>query len=338
MMGSKIIAVILVSLFVVFSSSGHCLMFSKNKTQFEWLATETAPANYTMKIISGTFYYHNKTGGLYVPTAARINPGWGIGVSTHVVGEEYKSLPDRLDIRFFSYAENKMYQGSFDLPYEKILNLFKAGVKSNKDDPTFKKIMVGVAPGGVVAVWVTGYETREVFFGKAKPYDGELTNSLDNVVENREEFVRRGLEDSLSSEILTDIQKNGIPFGKWDNYRKQYSWIPTFAQEQKPKYCNVAFFSGESYKIEFPLSSSMAKELRHIPKQLSFGYFFKEKEWEMFFTVIFNEEEIFAAFDQLGNDEVINLEFDPKLPKTLTTVRIYNSKKSIQLKKVTQGR
>jgi len=28
-------------------------------------------------------------------------------------------LPDRLDIRFFSYAENKMYYGSFDLPYEK---------------------------------------------------------------------------------------------------------------------------------------------------------------------------------------------------------------------------
>ncbi len=60
---------------------------------------------------------------------------------------DFKALPDRLDIRFFSYAENKMYQGSFDLPYEKILALFKAGVAKDKETPTFQKLIAGIAPG-----------------------------------------------------------------------------------------------------------------------------------------------------------------------------------------------
>lgn len=324
--------------FLFFSSMGHCAMFSKNKTRFDWLATETAPSNYTMKIINGTFYYHHEEGGLYVPTAARINPGWGTAVSTHVVGEDYKALPDRLDIRFFSYTENKMYHGSFDLPYDKIIAFFKDGAANNKDDPTFKKIMVGVAPGGVVAVWVTGHETREVFFGKAEPYEGVLTDSLENVVEDRDDFVRRGLENSLSPEMLADIRKNGIPFEKWHKYRNQYYWVPTFVQQQRPGYVNVSFFTGERYKISFPIDDIVVKETRPVPTQSSFGYFFKEKEWEMFFTMFFDENEIFSAFEQLGNEEVIYLEFDPKLPKALTTVRLYNSKKSIQLKKIQQDR
>lgn len=309
-------------------------MFSKNKTHFEWLATESAPKNYPMKVLSGTFYYHNENGGLYVPDAASINAGWGTGVSTHVVGEDYKALPDRLDIRFFSYTENKMYHGSFDLPYDKILALFKAGVAKNKEDPTFKKIMVGIAPGGSVAVWVTGYETREVFFGKAEPYEGVFTNSLNNPVDNVEEYSRQVLENSLSPEILVHIRKNGIPFDQWQNYRKQYHWIPTFVQQQRPKYVGVAFFTGEDYKINFPIKDVTEKESRPVPMQISFAYLIAGETMPDFYTLRFDEEEIFSAFEKLGDEELIYIESDPKLPKASTAIRIFNSKQSIQLKKI----
>ena len=332
----KVVAAIIVSL-IFFSSTGYCTMFSKNKTRFDWLTSASAPEKYPMKIISGTFYYHNEKGGLYIPDAASLNAGWGTIGNTHVVGEDFKALPDRLDIRFFSYAENKMYHGSFDLPYEKILALFKAGVESDKETPTFRYLIAGIAPGGTVAVWASGpkQEQREVFFGKAEPYDGVFTNSIGNEVDNREEYVRLALEHSLTPEQIADIKKNGIPFDLWSNYRKQYHWQPTFAQEQRPKYVNTTFHNGERYKINFPLEDAITKSTQPIPKNVSFGYFFKEKEWEMFFTVYLDEEETIAAFEKLGNSEMIYVQSDPKLPKNLTTVRIFNSKESITLKKFT---
>lgn len=90
---------------LILSLVGCGNMFTKNKTKFHWLATESAPKNYPMRIIGGTFYYHNEKGGLYIPTAASIGYFWGSGESTHVVGEDFKALPDRLDIRFFSFTE-----------------------------------------------------------------------------------------------------------------------------------------------------------------------------------------------------------------------------------------
>jgi hypothetical protein len=308
-------------------------MFSKNKTRFDWLTGASAPSNYPMKIISGTFYYHDEKGGLYIPDASSINPGWGSSSGTHVVGEDYKALPDRLDVRFFSYTENKMYHGSFDLPYEKILALFKAGIAKDKDNPTFQKVIVGVAPGGTVAVWATGLEVREIFFGKAEEYEGVFTNSLNQPVDDVEDYCMGVLKQSLTPEFIADMRKNGIPFDLWKNYRKQYHWQPTFVQAQRPKYVSTTFYTGERYKINFPLEDAITKGTQPVPRNISFGHFFKEKEWEMFFTVHLDEAETIAAFEKLGTSEMIYIESDPKLPKELTTVRIFNSKESIALKK-----
>ena len=48
-----------------------------------------------MIIIDGTFYYHDEKGGLYVPTAAQINPGRGRGLSSHVGGKLNPKLEDK---------------------------------------------------------------------------------------------------------------------------------------------------------------------------------------------------------------------------------------------------
>jgi hypothetical protein len=333
----KKIATALITLLIFSSSTGYCAMFSKkNKARFEWVSGASAPKNYPMKIISGTFYYHNEDGGLYIPDASSINSGWGTSNSSHVVGEDFKALPDRLDIRFFSYAENKMYQGSFDLPYEKILTLFKAGVAKDKETPTFQKLIAGIAPGGTVAVWASGLEYREVFFGKAKEYDGVLTDSLNNVVEEgeeREDYVRRAMKDCITPEIIADIKKNGIPLEIWSHYRKQYHWQPTFVQEQRPKYVNTAFYTGENYKINFPLEDAITKGTQPVPKNISFAYLIAGETMPDFYTLYLDEAEAIAAFERLGNSEMIYIECDPKLPKKLTTVRVFNSKDSIVLKK-----
>lgn len=312
-------------------------MFTKNKTKFHWLATESAPKNYPMRIINGTFYYHNEKGGLYVPTAAAINPHWGTGRSTHVVGEDFKPLPDRLDIRFFSFTENKLYQGSFDLPYEKILALFREGVARDKDRPTFNTIMAGVAPGGIVSVWLTGRETREVFFGQAEPYEDDLFDITQRKINDRDDYVRRNIIEMIGIEKLTDIEKNGVPLGLWEKYRTPYKWSPIFKTEKKMStYLSLSFFNGENYRFDYPLNKNVMAKGRPLPLLISFGCYIEGTEKQYFFTVRFDEKELYETFDKLGGtEELVNIEIEPFLPKKLTKVRLYNSKGSVELKNYT---
>jgi hypothetical protein len=341
-MKASVFSAAFAALSLLHSAIGSCQMFAKKNVRFEWLATESAPAEYPMRILNGTLYYHNDKGGLYVPEAAWIRPGWGTGSSTHVVGEDFKALPDRLDIRFFSFAENKLYRGSFDLPYEKLLGLFQSGVATNRvgipypNRATFNRIMVGVAPGGSVAVWVKGQETREVFFGQAEPYDDVLTDTLNNEIDDRDAYVRRVLEEGATPAALEEIRAKGVPISRWAGYRKQYRWLPTFVQAQRPKYISVSFFNGESYRLNFPLGAPTEKESRPGPLLMSFAYSIAGETTPDFYTIRFNDEEIYAAFARLGaNGEMVKIEFDPVLPKQQTKVRIYNSKESIQLVRFT---
>lgn len=309
-------------------------MFTKNKNRFHWLATESAPKNYPMRIINGTFYFHNEKGGLYVPTAASIGHFWGTGESTHVVGEDFKPLPDRLDIRFFSFTENKLYQGSFDLPYEKILALFKEGVERDKETPIFNRMMVGVAPGGAVAVWVRGRgETREVFFGQAEPYEAEIRTLLDGEITDRAAYARSYLED-LPSETLADIDKNGVPFGLWEKYRTPYKWATILRTEKKlSNDTKYSFFNGESYRLDYPFNDEILKAPRPLPLLIGFGCYIEGTSKQYFFVVRFDEKELYAAFDKLnGREELVNIEIEPFMPKNLTKVKLYNSKGSIELK------
>ena len=150
---------------------------SAEQTRFDWRASDSAPEHYAMKIISGTLRFHGSPNGAgtYVPGGGVISHGWGLGDSTHVTGEALKPLPDKLDITFFSYLEDQFYRGTFDLPYNTILKLFqeeeakpKRKTMDGKELSNSYKIIVGVAPGGTVAVWMQSRGQKELFFGKAK--------------------------------------------------------------------------------------------------------------------------------------------------------------------------
>ncbi|MBN4080457.1 DUF2931 family protein, partial [Beggiatoa alba] len=116
---------------------------TSTQTKFDWQASEGAPNNYPMKIIAGSLSFPNG-GSLYVPNGVKLHNGWGKGRSTHVGGDDLKSLPNKLSILFFSYTEDQFYRGEFALPYNKILALFQAGHYSpnDKGDITYDEITV----------------------------------------------------------------------------------------------------------------------------------------------------------------------------------------------------
>lgn len=309
---------------------------SKN-AKFEWLATESAPKHYPMKIIQGTFIYHGeKEEGLYIPSGGNLDVGWGRPISNHVVGERLKPLPDRLKITFFSYAEMQSYKGEFDLPYDKILALFREGVAADKDNPHYSRIMVGVAPGGAVAVWVVGFNTVEVFFGYAQKVEVDPSRAFDVPFESKKEsdnYIREVMEGLLTPEELQSLKKNGVPFGLWERYRKRYDWVPRFSEGHKPEYINVIFVNGENDRRWF-LGDGQGPHSSHpVPGKISFFTILNTKK--VLIEARLDEFETMAAFEKLGaNGRKVFLEFDPRSPRTETRVRLHNDKDSIELKKV----
>jgi hypothetical protein len=307
-------------------------MFTKNKTKFDWLAQESAPREFPMRIIDGTFYYHGLNHGLYVPTAASITPGWGMGRSAHVVGDDFKALPDRLDVRFYSFWENKLYRGSFDLPYEKILMLFNEGVALDKEHPTFRNIVVGVAPGGAVAVWVSGREAREVFFGQAEPYEAEIYNTLGSIIKNKQEYAERNLK-YLPPDVYERIKKEGIPLGLWGKYRKIYSWSFSSEQEKKIGDFGVSFFNGERYKIPTPFEKNF--QPKPIPFSIGFINVFPGDKTEYVYSIGFDFFETSEAMEKLSaNGQQVTVAINPRLPKNTSTISLTNGDETIELKKI----
>ena len=306
--------------------TGHGTSMSADTTKFEWKASESAPENFPMQIIRGNLRYHGDASGdgLYVPNGVVISHGWGRMRSSHVTGPDLKPLPDKLDITFFSYMEDTFYQGSFDLPYDKILRLFredearpKKKDRQGQDMKNDYRIIVGVAPGGTVAVWVTGTGSTEVFFGQAKKVELDIAKEFRVPITNRKEYVNEIIGDEVKPEVLAAIRKNGIPFQQWANYRTPYQWVPTFAVSHPPKEIGMNFFNGESAYYNFP-------------------YAVNEGEAKGYYIIHFDEAEMLTAFAKLGaNHKSLQLEFEPKLPKDQTLVRLRNDKETIQLKKFT---
>lgn len=312
-----------------------------NMNKFELQATESAPKNFPMEIISGSLFYQDGSGSLYVPNKSTIHHGWGKGISSHVVGDDLKPLPDRLAITFFSYTENQFYRGKFDLPYEKILALFQAGFYSPNQEQniTYDQIVVGVAPGGVVSVWLWGYEKiTEVFFGQADKIEGDWTWIIDNLNYTREEFISSEIEEALKSpETVELLRKNGVPIGSWDTYRTRYHWQPLFTgiPLRDSRVGLIKYFNGEQDYLDYPLATEVAGSTRAIPSYMSFVWEYAPGKGQLF-ELTFDESDIFDAFKKLSsNDQPLQLEMRMEIidKKNAFSVLLRNDKESINLKR-----
>jgi len=272
-------------------------------TKFDWLATESAPQNYPMQIVKGDLFYPG-SGSLYVPDRKSIYKGWGASVSTHIVGPDLKPLPERLEITFFSYTENQFYHGSFDLPYDKILALFRKGFYSPKikKQVMYNEIMVGVTPGGTVSVWLLSVDrVIEVFSGQAEKTEVDWTRIIDNPDITREEFVQYVIQEALSPEALQALKQNGVPLGLWQTYRKRYDWQPLFTGVELPELIQrIRYFNGENEFLDYPLDEAKAAELRPIPKAMIVNLVWPDSG-KLRFKFAFDEEEIFAAFRKISS-------------------------------------
>ena len=282
-------------------------------TKFDWLATESAPDGFPMIIIRGSFIAPDGT-SLYIPSGARVDLGWGNMSSSHVVGPDLKSLPSRVEIEFFSYTENVFYKGEFELPYDTIVRLFNEGYYSSKEKghTTYQRIMVGMAPGGGVAVWLLGMNRiTEVFYGKAeKAQDIPWTKVTKATGITREAYIHVVLNDAIGINKINELKQIGIPLARWDSYRVHYPWQPVIIADNPPTLINgVFYFNGEEDYFRYPLDEQTASALRPIPREIYYRWDNPDGDIE-YPEFHFDEVEIYAAFKRLCPDGLTPLKLE----------------------------
>lgn len=308
--------------------------------EFDWQATESAPKGYLMEILSGSLVYHDGSGSLYVPNGVELHNGWGRGRSSHIVGPDLKPLPDRLRISFFSFTENQFYEGDFELPYEKILTFFQNGYYSPNEegDVTYSQIVVGVAPGGAVSVWLRGLNRiTEVFFGQANKVDIEWKRLAQSADTPRSEYIRLSLEDAMTPQELNDLRKNGVPIGLWANYRTRYPWQPLFTgmSIRHNRIDEITYFNGEQDYIDISPDDSIDKPSLAVPNFMRFVWEYAPGKGQKF-KMTFFEEEIFEAFKKLGADNqplYLEMLMEKVDGERKFSVALRNEKESIKLKR-----
>ncbi|MCX6270830.1 MAG: DUF2931 family protein [Bacteroidetes bacterium] len=268
------------------------------------MPTECAPVKYPMQIIKGNLITLNKF-AIYIPDGKVINNGWGAKGSIHLTGKEIKPVPDFLEITWFSYTENKFYKGDFNLPQDKILQLFKEGF-INPDDGkklTYRYITVGLAPGGGVSVWLAGEKvSKEVCFLQAHDTDYTWTDFIPNPDYPREKFVRLMLSENLGPEEISAIERNGVPIDLWSKtYRVRYDWKPLVISKARPLNILVGYYNGEREFIDFQDKPKEIVYSRTIPGNFWLNWMGTDGS-NYSAEGTFNEEEIFAAFTKLSTE------------------------------------
>jgi hypothetical protein len=87
--------------------------------KYEWSADISAPREYPIEVYTGAV-----GGAFFSQMGGFTNAGWGNAGSVDYIKAP---LPDRLDMTWLSYVDDKFYTGDWKLPTEKIQELFDEG-------------------------------------------------------------------------------------------------------------------------------------------------------------------------------------------------------------------
>lgn len=203
--------------------------------EYEWGVAVNVPIGYPIRFYAAMVGSTPIVRELYSKTR---EPDWGnaAGYESHSMDK----LPKSVNMVWLSLKEDCFYSLKTAIDYEKIAKLFREGFDERVPNgevrhKTYDTIVVGIAPGGVVVLWVGyGYlPLTEIGRYQAEKIALREPEGLDN--HQKLIFSKKDREEVLNSntiipEDFREANKNKpIPFGLWDSYRdNQYQWYPTF--------------------------------------------------------------------------------------------------------------
>jgi len=303
---------------------------------YKWEPETSADKDYPMVVVSGDLIYANGK-SIYIPNRVDFNPGWGQSFRSVQTSQIMKPVPVLLDVTWFSWTEDTFYSGCFELPKEKMAEMFKKGFISPHTGKrkTYSNVMLGFAPGGEIAVWVGGDGIQEeVAYFKAKKADISWKRILDNEDVSRQEYITMTLEESIGREKMDKLAKYGIPYGRWQGLRKRYPWTP-LVEVKDPVIMWVDYYNGEAEFADFKRGVEV-KENRAVPEHVMLDWMYQGKKLST--DIDFDEQEIFAAFAKFAEikaDDPVKLKFHFHEPSRMVDVSLINSKFELELQHVT---
>ena len=206
-----------------------------NEPEYEWGISVNAPIGYPIHVYAGRVGPEYIMSDLWCSTE---EPDWGSAYVNE--GNDPKELPKDIYIVWFSFIENCFYNLQASLDYEKIEKLFKEGFEQRirygeLHHTTYNGLVVGLATGGTVVVWVgKGYSpiTEVGRFQASRTYLTETSDmdSHERLIFDKE--YRKSIA-TASNIVPLEVQKANegkpIPYNLWDRYAEtQYRWYPTF--------------------------------------------------------------------------------------------------------------
>ena len=281
--------------------------------RFSLTAGPAAVEGYPMEIVEGRFLTSD---GKSIPLSVKFLEGdWGHSLTSSVSGDGKAAAPDSLEIRWFSYPEDKFYEGHFLLPQKRIYDLLKQGYWNAEDkrQETYGTLTTCLLPKGVVVVWLSG--ENKVLLGR---YEGREINfdfKRFNEAANRPLMMEQE-QAKLPPAVQAAIRTHSLNTRQWDAYLKTYAWQVAFSQPLKLTDYGIDFFNAE--KAVYPASKDLAPYIqalltpqpRAVPKLLFLlvdaGYGRKRRIQ----VRAFDEAETLAAFQTLHAAS-------PALPLTL---------------------
>ena len=197
-------------------------------SKLDWIATVCAPKNYPVKVLGGLFLLEGDS-NVAIPSGKVIANAWGEPGALNLSEPTLLTFPLGISVLWFSYRENKFYECDEELPVALIEDIMQNGFDVPFEEMKVKadKIIVGLAPGGDIALWAASSGVVKeicILKGKETTYDWNLF--LDNSSISRLDYISLILNEKLGSEEYAKLKLLPISIGKWLNYSEKYKWTP----------------------------------------------------------------------------------------------------------------
>lgn len=327
-----------------------------NLPEFDWKSNLNCPPGYPVEVYMGGLEGNGSYGSLDSGTSTGLG-GWGDSGADMSYG--IKTLPRRINCIWVSYAEGCFYSIDSPIDYDKMLQLFKEGYQDSGayfndegayEKCTFNTIVVGLAPGGMVVIWVMG-GGRQVEIGKYQGEKYEVSRKeiarLDNhgILKFQKEYQQ---ETMLNKQIvpLAIREANAgkpIPYGLWDSYRVWYFWRPIFVIKKENEitslYCEMLNGEKEDWFDKSLAENKFNK--RAIPKTANLTWTDKtinswtdKKRQGYAAEITFDEQEIIKAYQDMykvDKEGQAELQFSINHINTFVTVQLKQGDKEIRL-------
>jgi Protein of unknown function (DUF2931) len=210
--------------------------------RFELSAAPAAAEGYPMEVVEGRFL---NSDGTSFPVAPEFLEGdWGLSAISWGSGDPTQPAPDSLEVRWFSYPEDKFYEGHFLLPQRRIHALLKEGYwnTDRNQHETYDELTLTLLPKGVVVVWLSGQ--NQVLVGRYEGREIAFDFRRFNEAANRGRMIAQE-QAKLPAAVQQEIRTGTLSTRQWDAYLKTYLWKIAFSQPLTLFDYGIGYFNAE---------------------------------------------------------------------------------------------